>query len=212
MDEFIVETTHFAIALKEMGLLKTRFKILKMIENESNTILEKYTKDDLIMNLSTSFDYQKQLYILSLQSEKHYTTETIVLLYMMEDNNVIMLALASFIVNNQLFDMLLESSNRRILSFAINNNLTIREFLRDDIFRELVYKVAEINENDLNTNVLLLDKIQEWEQVLKMLVTIQKQQIEQLKPLQFVNVYKDETVPFYQMKVQQTQLIGSICE
>ncbi len=90
----------------------------------------------------------------------------------MEDNNVILLALADFIVNNQLFEMLLEASNKQYLDFSINSNLKIRDFLREGNFKELIYKVVEINSHDLNTNVLLLDKIHETEQVLKMLITI----------------------------------------
>ncbi len=57
LDEYIVETTHFAIALKEMGLLKTRFMILKLLEAESTQLLDKYTKEDIVMNLRSSFDY-----------------------------------------------------------------------------------------------------------------------------------------------------------
>lgn len=32
LGEFIIESTHFAIALKELGLLKTRFKLLSLVE------------------------------------------------------------------------------------------------------------------------------------------------------------------------------------
>jgi hypothetical protein len=31
-EEFLIETTHYAIALKEMGLLKTRFLFIALLE------------------------------------------------------------------------------------------------------------------------------------------------------------------------------------
>lgn len=78
--------------------------------------------------------------------------------------------------------MLLENDHGPTLNFEINNNLTLRAFIGDKLFRELILSIVEQNRTDMNSNIILLDKIKEQEKVLLMFIKIQKTQIDQNKP------------------------------
>jgi len=78
------------------------------------------------------------------------------------------------------------------LDFEFNTNLTLRSLLKDDkLFIDLVQKVVAVNESmgdqqDTYMNVLLYDKVNEQEQVLKYMIKIQIEELERKIPQYFV--------------------------
>ena len=90
----------------------------------------------------------------------------------LEDPDLLITSLASYLVHNRLFTLLLENDkSASFLDFEHNTNLTLRALLRDEqIYVRLVERVVEMNSGDNGeemVNVLLLDKIGRQEQVLK---------------------------------------------
>jgi len=106
---------------------------------------------------------------------------------MMEDMKAIIIALAHFIISFDLTGMLLETDDRFTLQFTVNNYLSLRAFIGDDNFIELVMKVVELNKSNYAINILLLDKIKDFEQVLIAMIEWQKDLIDKHKPLEFVS-------------------------
>lgn len=82
--------------------------------------------------------------------------------------------------------MLLETETDQFLDFAINNSLTLRAFIGDDFFKQLIEMIVQLNEKGLSINVLLLDKIKQHEAAMKTLIHLQKEMIDKYKPVQFV--------------------------
>ena len=94
-------------------------------------------------------------------------------------------ALATFISkgssDGSLYTLVLESDKDKSfirLTFENNAGLTLRHVLNQDdsMFTELIEKIVAMNEDDY-INVLLLDKINRREDVLKKLVKFQTQEI-----------------------------------
>jgi len=56
--------------------------------------------------------------------------------------------------------MVLESDDRKYLSFELNKGVTLRQYLRDDSYRSLVLCLVEIvDKDDAELSICLLDKI-----------------------------------------------------
>jgi hypothetical protein len=90
-------------------------------------------------------------------------------------------AIASFITHGaphgdtSLFSLVLESDRIKSfikLNFESNSGLTLRHIIGEALFPLLVEKIVEMNDRDPYMNVLLLDKINRREQVLKELIRI----------------------------------------
>ena len=70
-----------------------------------------------------------------------------------------------------MMDMLLEDKQIYTLSFEINKDVSLRTFLQDKLFRELVLTAVQIiGETDRSQCVCLLNKICEDRRVLQTLV------------------------------------------
>jgi len=83
--------------------------------------------------------------------------------------------------------LLLEAQYLLYLDFEINKEIMFRYFIGDDLFKKLVYKVVDLNESAPEVNVTLLDKIKEFERVLKLLVKISRKRIDAGKPRDFTS-------------------------
>jgi hypothetical protein len=89
-----------------------------------------------------------------------YITETVTLIYLMEDEQAYLTVLAYYISSQGLEDLITES-NPIYLNFGMNNSLTLRSFLGANLFRQLVYKYISMNTSYENQflNVIAYDKI-----------------------------------------------------
>eukprot|EP00351_Strombidinopsis_sp_SopsisLIS2011_P000456 CAMPEP_0116870990 /NCGR_PEP_ID=MMETSP0463-20121206/1144_1 /TAXON_ID=181622 /ORGANISM="Strombidinopsis sp, Strain SopsisLIS2011" /LENGTH=120 /DNA_ID=CAMNT_0004508571 /DNA_START=2330 /DNA_END=2692 /DNA_ORIENTATION=- len=98
-------------------------------------------------------------------------------------------AFADYIINLQLWDLLLEAEYLLYLDFEINKEIMFRHFIGDQLFKQLVYKVVEMNEMNegaaSDVNVTLLDKIKEYQRVMKMLISIARKRVDAGKPMDF---------------------------
>jgi len=98
----------------------------------------------------------------------------------LESEEFLITALAKFIIfgapEGELYSLVLESDKTKsFLNFENNHGLTLRHVLNQDDqkFTKLVEKIVNINEEnkrDEYMNVLLLDKINRREDVLKQLI------------------------------------------
>lgn len=73
------------------------------------------------------------------------------------------------------------------LDFEINKEIIFRYFIGDDLFKKIVYKVVDMNESLPEVNVTLLDKIKEFERVLKLLIKISRKRVDDGKPRDFTS-------------------------
>ena len=70
-------------------------------------------------------------------------------------------------------DMLLEFNSTYTLNFEINKDISLRTFLQDKLFRELILTAVDmVAESDRAQCVCLLDKIGERRKVLQTLIQI----------------------------------------
>ena len=90
-------------------------------------------------------------------------------------------------------DMLLEENAiASTLNFEINKDISLRTFLGDKIFKQLVFTAVEIvGETDRTQSACLLDKIGEKRKVLQTLIQIQFTRIQRTKPLRFITTDKE---------------------
>ena len=123
--------------------------------------------------------------VYQLQQAQDYPTEAISLIRSLEDREFMLTALATFISkgsrDGSLYTLVLESDKDKSfirLTFENNAGLTLRHVLNQDdsLFSDLIQKIVAMNEDDY-INVLLLDKINRREDVLKQLVKFQTQEI-----------------------------------
>ena len=86
-------------------------------------------------------------------------------MFMVQDIQLQLVAIVHFLRENDLMDMLLEEKTTYTLSFEINKDISLRTFLHDDIFKELILTAVQI-ETDPCQCVCLLHKIKEDRKVL----------------------------------------------
>jgi hypothetical protein len=123
--------------------------------------------------------------VYQLQQAQDFPTEAICLIRSLEDRDFMLTTLATFISkgsrDGSLYTLVLESDKDKSfirLTFENNSGLTLRHVLNQDdsMFTELIEKIVAMNEDDY-VNVLLLDKINRRQDVLKQLVKFQTQEI-----------------------------------
>ena len=91
--------------------------------------------------------------------------------------------------------MLTEDNEKWTLDFEINKQISLRQFIGTQTFRELVKKAVKlINEQDRATCICLLDKIEDFEGALRTLIALQWSQITQIKPQAFTEPTPDIVV------------------
>ena len=109
-----------------------------------------------------------------LCNQQNYLTEAFVLIYMLETEELKMTAMVQYIRQNNLIEMLIEGTSKITLNFEINKEISLRQFVGDAMFTSLVKRAVEqIGDQDHETCICLLDKIQETEQVLRTLIALQ---------------------------------------
>jgi hypothetical protein len=70
--------------------------------------------------------------------------------------------------------MLLENETRITLNFEINNDIPLRQFIGDQLFKKLIIRTVElIGDQDRATCICLLDKIKESKRALETLIDLQ---------------------------------------
>jgi len=130
----------------------------------------------------------------------HPTTSLSLCLYLSETsqfNDFTITALAHLIQRGKHYYILLENDEQRsFLDFEHNMNLKLRSLLKDEsAFVNLVLKVVELNRQESaglavstgeEINVLLLDKVNKKEEVLKEMIRLQRIEIERKIPQYFI--------------------------
>jgi hypothetical protein len=93
-------------------------------------------------------------------------------------------------VKQDLYPLLLENDKATAyLDFETNTNLTLRNILKDDqLFIRLVEEVVRINESNEAMSIMLLDKVNKHEDVIKYMIKMQMAEIERKRPEYFVGV------------------------
>ena len=161
-----------AVALVELNMLPTKqliFNALQDNSEESKESLAPFSDHDLAVLYEQSFDFDGNLLSLALASgdKLNYLTEALVLLFMVQDVQLKFVAIAHYLRDNDLMDMLLEDKQLYTLSFEINKDISLRTFLQDALFRELVLTAVQIiGETDRAQCACLLNKIYEDRRVL----------------------------------------------
>ena len=129
-----------------MRILRSRHQFLRYIIENKQKLIEDQSIDNIARNLSSSYDYQRNLYYFAYQVHlaSSYITETISLLMFLDDRELIISGLAVYITKNNLFSLILENDGTRsILDFEHNTGLTLRSLIKDDnLFVKLVEKVV----------------------------------------------------------------------
>ena len=133
--------------------------------------MKPFSENDLAVLYDFAFDYDGSLISMALEvgNKLGNLTEALVFLSLVKDNKLKQIAMVHFLRENDLMEMLLESRNQISynLSFEINGDVTLRTFLGDESFKELVFTAVEvIGDKDRETCVCLLAKISESERVL----------------------------------------------
>eukprot|EP00347_Sterkiella_histriomuscorum_P010228 403377103 len=179
--EFQIEGNHFAIILSELGILKTRSDFFQMIQDPN---FDKQTPlAHLQEHLSDCYDYHQNLsfFIQEAANGAHYVTETVSLIFFLKHGSLVLNSLAQFIINNGLFELLLENDSLRSIlgGFDINNKLTLRNLIQDDMYVSLVELITKLNEDSskMNLNIMLYDKIKKHDKVFQVLNKLQKELI-----------------------------------
>jgi len=138
-DAYFVDCIHLSIILQSLGLLKTRFNFTKLLyDNFSKETLEKelgsnlteeYGKKCIDLQAIYSF-YLSQMKVQELEMPYSHQlrkvntlTDAICVMMSMEDNEVSIAALASFVLHNQkaLIDAILETDSKELLDFGITS-------------------------------------------------------------------------------------------
>ena len=185
-----------AVALYEIHLLPTKQLIFSVLqENPRNCeSLKPFSDKDLAYLYENSFDFDGNLICLALDSsdQLNQLTEALTLLFMVQDFNLKNVALVHFLRENDLMDMLLDSHFTYTLNFEINKDISLRTFLQQADFIELILTAVDlVKESDRIQCVCLLDKIFERRKSLQMLIEIQLSRIQRTKPLTFVTDSKE---------------------
>ncbi|CDW81994.1 UNKNOWN [Stylonychia lemnae] len=181
--DFFIQGAHIALILNELGILKTRYGLLNFIQGPLYDIA-KETQDDLPKILDQCFDLHGCVIQLIKQAEtqQYYKTEVVSLILCLQEQSLVLYELAQYIIKNDLYELLLESDPLISIlgGFEINKQMTLRALISEQVYIELVKKVAKMNENTLNAqiNVLIFDKIQDFDGVLKQLNALQRDQIQ----------------------------------
>ena len=124
--------------------------------------LKPFSDNDLAYLYEKCFDFDGNLLCLALESgdQLNQLTEALTLLFMVQDFNLQQVALVHFLRENDLMDMLLENNTTYTLNFEINKDISLRTFLKEDAFKELILTAVDIvKETDRTQCVCLLDKI-----------------------------------------------------
>jgi hypothetical protein len=185
-EDFKIQSTFFGIALVDLGLLPTRYQYLNYLTHSRSSLPLTLSPDDLSYLLTHyTYDLQRSLYhlVYTLQLQQLYPTESICLLRALESDDLLLLALARYLIyggspDGRLYSLLLETDKTTsFLDFENNHGLTLRHILSQDdhMFTRLVEKVVEINEGekrDRYMSVLMLDKINRREKVLEKLIRV----------------------------------------
>ena len=169
-----MEAVHLAITLREMNLVATRCDYLRLLRNQDGigrAQLQQCFKSnkDLAAIFDMCFNFDGNLIALSFDGADSniLITEAIILLTMISDENLREVALANFIYQNSLFEMLFESTDKAFLQFDINKQLTLRTFLQQDAYRRLVLATVKlVDQSEPSVSICLLDKINEHERVI----------------------------------------------
>jgi hypothetical protein len=134
-------------------------------------------------------------YQIEASESYHPTTSLSLCLYLSETpqiNDFTLSSLAHFIQRGKHYYILLENDEQRsFLDFEHNTNLKLRSLIKDELaFVALVMKVVELNRIEgaggQEINVLLLDKVNKQEEVLKEMVRLQRIEIERKIPQYFI--------------------------
>jgi hypothetical protein len=128
-DAYFVDCVHLAIILQSLGLLKTRFNFTKLLyDQESKVILEKELGSNLTKEYGSKCIDLQSIYSFYLsqmkvqEQEMQYThqqrkvntlTDAVCIMMAMEDNEVSIAALATFVLHNQkaVIDAILETDS-----------------------------------------------------------------------------------------------------
>ena len=122
------------------------------------------------------------MFFLSYLIQANYATEAISLLLFLEDVDFKLLTLARMIVKQKLHPLVLENDVQlSYLDFDYNTNLTLRSVIRDELYEKLVQTMVRMS-TDVFVNILLLDKINRHEEVLRELIRVQREEIERNWP------------------------------
>lgn len=116
-----------------------------------------------------------------IEQRPEYKTETISLILNLEDSYISRLVLAQFIVQHKLYSLLLENDEvTSYLVFEINSTLLLRNLIPEDEFIGLITDVVKLNKTrkHQSINILLLDKIKNFEEVYMQLNRMQRIDIE----------------------------------
>ena len=99
-----------------------------------------------------------------------------------------------FLRQNNLFEMIMESTPKAFLEFEINKGLTLRTFLGPAGFKQLVECcVRMIGDSDPKLTICLLDKVGEEREVLKEMAKMQANLLQRQKPTNFCSMQIEVT-------------------
>ena len=143
-----------------------------------------FTDRDWCILLQSSLDLDSNFLSLAFNQCEQLgaTTEALTLLFSMGDSKLSNAAMVYFIKRNGLIDMLIESQSKstyKFLDFEMNKAVSLRRFIGDSRFIELVKCAVELiggkgdsDENDQVTCICLLDKIKLTEEALRRLTDL----------------------------------------
>lgn len=99
-------------------------------------------------------------------------TEAFSLLSFLSDQHLYQIALCYLLIDLDGFDFLLEScTSGTLLHFKVNKDLSLRQMLGNEKFTEVTVQVANlIQDSDPKLSLLLLDKIKDVREVLKVMI------------------------------------------
>lgn len=169
--DFLVEAVHLAISLRELNLIATRFDFLRILRIKDGIGRQELeacfkTKKEMAAIYDMCFNFDGNLVALGLDGADSniLITEAIILIMMCADTELQEVALANFLYRNNLFEMLLESTDKAYLEFEINKELTLRTFMKQDRFKALVLATVKlVDKSEPHLSICLLDKIKHHE-------------------------------------------------
>ena len=180
----MVEATVVGFALTELSLLATKLSIFKTVSDrapETQRQLQIFTDAQLGVLYERALDLDSYLLLLAFDqcSQHNYLTEAITVIFLVSTEPLKLTAMSHFIQKKELFEMLEEDDTKFTLDFAVNKDISLRQFLGPAVFIKLVKRTVElIGDKDRERCICLLDKIKETKQVLETLIALQLSQIE----------------------------------
>ena len=129
-------------------MLPTKQLIIESLQNNSLNCEDpdQFSNKDLAVKYDHAFDFDGNLLCLVFEScdQLNYITEALVFLFMVRDQRLQKVAIVYFLRENDLMDMLLESQGVYTLNFEINKDISLRTFLQDKFFKEIVHTAVQI--------------------------------------------------------------------